>query len=231
MSKQYYISIGKNSIYFTLRFIEGEEDYYLKNLSTDKNTAIAMANNFVGKTGDGILLTTDADLIVTGKIGDAKVERKTKSVKLGNDAVPLKRTNNISSGVSYPKEHKHPTVWEWNNWKDKQSAQKMYSNPIWQNIRKTFLRDVFNSVQGRTSWWTVCRFRTHLRKYLKGDYSDGSYLQSNFQLDMYVTMLQKNSISENALRIIADIYAKNFGRRNSSAYEEMFNKVMEVQNV
>lgn len=230
MSRNYYISIGKNSIYYTLRFTDGELDYYLKNLSTNKNTAIAMANTFVGKTGDGILLTTDVDLIVTGKIGDAKVERKTKSIKLGNDAVPLKRTNNITSGVLYPKEHKHPTVWEWNNWKDKQSAKKMYSNPIWRDIRKTFLRNVFNGVQNRTSWWTVCRFRTHLRKYLKGDYSNASYLQSSFQLDMYITMLQKNSISENALRVIADIYAKNYGRRNSKSYEEMYEIVMGVQN-
>ena len=90
MSKQYYISIGKNSIYFTLRFIEGDDDYYLKNLSTDKNTAINLANSFVANANDGILLTTDPTLIVTGKIGDAKVERKTKSVKLGNDAVPFK---------------------------------------------------------------------------------------------------------------------------------------------
>jgi hypothetical protein len=230
MSKQYYISIGQNSIYFTLRFIEGDDDYYLKNLSTNKNTAINLANSFVTNANDGILLTTDPTLIVTGKIGDAKVERKTKSIKLGNEAFPLKRTNNVSSNTSYPKEHKHPTVWEWNNWKDKQAAKKMYSNPIWQDIRKTLLKNVFNTVQNRSGWWTVCKFRTHLRKYLKGDYSNGSYLQSSFQLDMYVNMLQKNSISENALRIIADIYAKQFGRRNSNSYEEMFNKVMEVQN-
>lgn len=246
MSKKYYISTGSHSIYYTLRFTQEvaipmpnawdggvevemeEKDYFVKNLSTNKEVAIRSAKSYVEKHNDGVLLTVSADLIVTGKIGDAKSEQREKSEFCGHEAMPIPASSvKRNESTVYRKEHKHPTVWEWYNWQDLQKAGQMYSHKIWQDIRKTFLQDVYSDACQRSDSWTICKFRTHLRKYLQRSYD--SYLQSSFILDMYVSMFHKQLIKGRALQIVADIYAKKYGRRNSKIYEEVYQKVLDTE--
>jgi len=44
-----------------------------------------------------------------------------------------------------------------------------------------------------------------------------------------VSMFHKQLIKGRALQIVADIYAKKYGRRNSKIYEEVYQKVLDTE--
>jgi len=250
-NKYCYISIGEHSIYYTLRekrvepvYTEKDDygnyhsqydwvDYYLFNLSTDKNEAIEKAKEYSEKNNIRLYGTSD-NLIVENKIGDAKTERENKY--------------GVSGGFVEKKKSDEPTVWKINKRtpeeieadrikREKEQAEldlrnkealDFYKNPVWAKIRKHLFWEYIHSQN--------CQLPDNLlidiyhpnslknRKKIKWVFDN---MSSNFVSEMYRNIKNKIIISGRALDIVFEIYAKQSGRKGSKAYKKALNELQD----
>jgi hypothetical protein len=243
INKKYlYISIGEYSIYYTLRekryevvYTERSEygynnqygwvDYYLFNLSTDKNEAIKKAKEYSEKNNISLYGTSDS-LIVTGKIGDAKEDREKKyGLPLGGQWVEKKASNRE---WSIPK--RTPEEIEADRVKrEKEQAEyvllnkkrlEFYKNPIWKKIKKHLYFMSLNKAYNDYGLSTKMFPRGN--RYIMEMYCEG------FVYEMYRNIKNKIIISGRALDIVFEIYAKQFGRKGSKAYKKVYNELYNI---
>ena len=241
-NKYCYISIGEFSVYYTLRekrvepvYTERDDygnyhsqydwvDYYLFNLSTDKNEAIEKAKEYSEKNNIRLYGTSD-NLVVTGKIGDAKTERENKY--------------GVSGGFVEKKKSDEPIVWKINKRnpeeiaaekikREKEQAEfdlrnkerlDFYKNPIWKEIKKHLY--LMSLDKAYFDYGLSTKIFTRGNRHIVETYCEG------FVFEMYKNIKNKIIISGRALNIVFEIYAKQFGRKGSKAYKKALNELQD----
>lgn len=261
----YYISVGKGSIYYTLREVRTEveytqtnefgshrddvvdNDYYIKNLSTNKDTAILEAKLF-SQHNNISLKEINGSLIVTGKIGDLAKEKELAKEKINAekskdknfDIMGRKKSdkeyfNNNIKRNNYPND---AHIKDYESFLFLKEGMDFYSNPIWSKIRKvlfsgvigTINRKVYHSeLPDRHNFNTIRRTSLEFRKAFR--YYTTSGFDLGFIYSMYDCVKNKKIIRGRALDIVFDIYAKEFGRRNSKAYNKIMNELDNILQV
>lgn len=238
-----YISIGEFSIYYTLRekrmevvYTERDDygnyhseydwvDYYLFNLSTDKTDAIQKAKQYCKKNNIDLYGTSD-NLVVTGKIGDAKTKRENKY--------------GVSGGFVEKKKSDEPIVWKINKRtpeeieadrikREKEQAEfdlknkerlSFYKKPIWKEIKRHLF--LMSLDKAYFDYGLSTKIFPRGNRYILETYCEG------FVFEMYKNIKNKIIISGRALDIVVDIYCKQFGRKNSKAYNKKYDEIFEI---
>jgi len=242
-----YISVGEFSVYYTLRNIRKEtfhdardeygrvfsyskeNDYYLFNLSTDKNEAIKKAKIYASENNLQLKKVNDS-LIVLGKIGDAKQKRESKY--------------GVSGGFIEKKKPDEPIVWtipkrseeekalekqkqleyDLKIANEKKARVKYFSDPDWKIIRRYLFE---NFVYTNSDQWNG-----YLRRYSKYSFEwrkEARFIfsvNSGFIKDMLFNLDKKFYFSPRQLEIVLSIYCKQFGRKGSKAYQKEFDRLI-----
>ena len=242
-----YISVGEFSVYYTLRNIRKEtcydardeygrvfsyskeNDYYLFNLSTDKNEAIKKAKIYASENNLQLKKVNDS-LIVVGKIGDAKQKRESKY--------------GVSGGFIEKKKPDEPIVWtipkrseeekalekqkqleyDLKIANEKKARVKYFSDPDWKIIRRYFYHSII--YKNNNDWnWNLHTYKQYSLEWRK-EAREIFNIASGFIKDMLFNIDNKFFFSPRQLEIVLDIYCKQFGRKGSKAYQKEFDRLI-----
>ena len=236
-----YISIGEFSIYYTLRNVRtevqwtdrdefgnynnhyGENDYYLFNLSTDKKEAIQKAEKYA-KENNLKLLRAGDDLVVTGKIGDAKEDRQNKYGLSTGEFTEKKRPDEPmvwKIPTRSPADIEADKLQKEQEEKIKQERLDFYKHPEWKQIRRYLWLNAIHSEYGsklHALKTGSLRWRQEARHMWD---SCGDFVRN-----MVRDIDNKWIMSPRALVIVLEIYCKQFGRKGSKAFKKEFDKLI-----
>ena len=229
MNSRYYISTGSKSNYYTLRHsfdeswgTEGEtitRDYHIRNLSIDKDEAIAKARAFGPLVADfevlpiGTRRDIDWSILQGGKYAGQSIHEVRE-----HDADYLvwlcensANSSNYAKTVELAKALVARELAERQSDRDAEEAERLERAASFDHIAAIFDREYPQHVQtGRHQWEYIGEGRNEF-------------------VDSIVSQIRNGcKISESAADIVIDKVAKLSGRRNSKAYAKAYESLFEL---